>query len=204
MVTGLVGLFGADALAGFGTASRLDYVLIPPLFGLGTAVVTLVGTAIGAGNQARARQVAWTSALLAFGVTEMIGLSVAVVPDLWLRIFSRDPAVLATGASYLRRIGPIYGATGLGMLLYFASQGNGRVAAPFLAGTVRLLFVMGVGWLAVVRFGAGLPTLFTIVALGAVLSAAITAISVSIQLGVRLPGLLSPLLNRKSNAHTPV
>jgi putative MATE family efflux protein len=204
MVTGLVGLFGADALAGFGTASRLDYVLVPPLFGLGTAVVTLVGTAIGAGNQTRARKVAWTGALLAFGVTETIGISVAVVPNLWLEIFSRDPAVLATGALYLQRMGPIYGATGLGMLLYFAGQGSGRVAAPFLAGTFRLLFVIGGGWLAVVRFGAGLPTLFTIVAVGAVLSAAITAISVSVQLGVRLTGLLSPLLNRKSKAQTVV
>jgi putative MATE family efflux protein len=204
MVTGLVGLFGADALAGFGTASRLDYVLVPPLFGLGTAVVTLVGTAIGAGNQTRARQVARTGALLAFGVTETIGILVAIIPNLWLEIFSRDPAVLATGALYLQRIGPIYGATGLGMLLYFAGQGSGRVAAPFLAGTVRLLFVIGAGWLAVVRFGAGLPTLFTIVAVGAVLSAAITAISVSLQLGVRLPGLLSPLLNRKSKAETVV
>jgi putative MATE family efflux protein len=204
MVTGLVGLFGADALAGFGTASRLDYVLVPPLFGLGTAVVTLVGTAIGAGNQTRARQVARTGALLAFGVTETIGILVAIIPNLWLEIFSRDPAVLATGALYLQRIGPIYGATGLGMLLYFAGQGSGRLAAPFLAGTVRLLFVIGAGWLAVVRFGAGLPTLFTIVAVGAVLSAAITAISVSLQLGVRLPGLLSPLLNRKSKAETVV
>ena len=51
MVTGVVGLFGADALAGYGTASRLDYVLVPPLFGLGTAVVTLVGAAIGAGDR---------------------------------------------------------------------------------------------------------------------------------------------------------
>jgi putative MATE family efflux protein len=204
MVTGLVGLFGADALAGFGTASRLDYVLVPPLFGLGTAVVTLVGTAIGAGNQTRARQVARTGALLAFGVTETIGILVAIIPNLWLEIFSRDPAVLATGALYLQRIGPIYGATGLGMLLYFAGQGSGRLAAPFLAGTVRLLFVIGAGWLAVVRFGAGLPTLFTIVAVGAVLSAAITAISVSLQLGVPLPGLLSPLLNRKSKAETVV
>jgi hypothetical protein len=59
-------------------------------------------------------------------------------------------------------MGPIYGATGLGMLLYFAGQGSGRVAAPFLAGTFRLLFVIGGGRLAVVRCGAGLPTLFTI------------------------------------------
>jgi Na+-driven multidrug efflux pump len=204
MVTGIVGLFGADALAGFGTASRLDYVLVPPLFGLGTAVVTLVGTAIGAGNQTRARQVAWTGALLAFVVTETIGILVAVMPNLWLGIFSRDPAVLATGALYLRAIGPAYGAMGLGMLLYFAGQGNGRVAAPFLGGTVRLFFVIGAGWLTVVHFGAGLPTLFTIVAAGAVLSAAITAISVSVQLGVRLPALLNLPLIRRAKARTPV
>lgn len=204
MVTGIVGLFGADALAGFGTASRLDYVLIPPLFGLGTAVVTLVGTAVGAGNQTRARQVAWTGALLAFGFTETIGILVAVMPNLWLWIFSHDPAVLATGALYLRRIGPAYGATGLGMLLYFAGQGNGRVAAPFLGGTVRLLFVIGAGWLAVLHFGGGLPILFTIVAAGAVLSAAITAISVSVQLGVRLPALLNLSVIRKSKARTPI
>jgi len=29
------------------------------------------------------------------------------------------------------------------MLLYFAGQGSGRVAAPFLAGTIRLIFVAG-------------------------------------------------------------
>jgi hypothetical protein len=90
------------------------------------------------------------------------------------------------------------------MLLYFAGQGNGRVAAPFLAGTVRLLFVIGAGWLAVVRFGAGLPVLFTIVPAGAVISAAITATFVSTQLGVRLPALLCPPVIRKSKARTLV
>jgi putative MATE family efflux protein len=204
IVTGVVGLFGTNALAGYGTASRLDYVLIPPLFGLGTAVVTLVGTAIGAGNQARARRVAWTGALLAFAVTETIGILIAVIPNLWLGIFSRDPAVLATGTLYLQRIGPIYGATGISMLLYFAGQGSGRVTAPFLAGFFRLLFVTVIGWSAVVHFGAGLPALFIIVAVGTLLSTAITAISVSAQLGVRLPILAMSPVTRKPKARTPV
>ncbi|MBV9272292.1 MAG: hypothetical protein JO333_00220 [Verrucomicrobia bacterium] len=51
---------------------------------------------------------------------------------------------------------------------------------------MRLLFVTGTGWLTVNHFGAGLPTLFTIVAAGAVLSAMITAIAVGGQLGLRL------------------
>ncbi len=54
-VTAAVGHFGADAIAGFGIASRLDYLQIPIIFGLGTAIVTMVGINIGAGQIERAR-----------------------------------------------------------------------------------------------------------------------------------------------------
>jgi Na+-driven multidrug efflux pump len=59
LVTAAVGRFGVDAIGGYGTASRLDYVLIPILFGLGTAILTMVGTNIGAGHIARAKKIAW-------------------------------------------------------------------------------------------------------------------------------------------------
>src|SRR6266581_548729 len=61
LTTGLVGAYGRDAIAGYGLASRLDYILIPLLFALGTASVTMVGTNVGAGRQARARKIAWTA-----------------------------------------------------------------------------------------------------------------------------------------------
>jgi MatE protein len=47
-ITAAVGRFGAEAIAGYGIASRLDYLQIPLLFGLGTAVVTMVGINVGA------------------------------------------------------------------------------------------------------------------------------------------------------------
>ncbi len=55
LVTAAVGLFGTTALAAYGIASRLDYVMIPILFGLCTAVLTMVGVNIGAGPE-RPRQ----------------------------------------------------------------------------------------------------------------------------------------------------
>ena len=61
LVTGAVGLFGTTALAAYGISSRLDYVMIPLLFGLCTAVLTMVGVNIGAGQIARARRIAWIS-----------------------------------------------------------------------------------------------------------------------------------------------
>ncbi|HEV8391664.1 MAG TPA: MATE family efflux transporter, partial [Dongiaceae bacterium] len=80
LITAAVGRFGADAIAGYGIASRLDYIQIPLLFGLGTAMVTMVGINIGAGQMLRARRIAWIGAGIAFGVTELIGLAAAVFP----------------------------------------------------------------------------------------------------------------------------
>lgn len=175
LVTGAVGLFGTDALAGYGIASRLDYLLIPLLFGLGTASVVMVGTNIGAGARARARRIAWTGALVAACATEAIGGFAALFPTAWLGLFTSDPNVLQTGALYLRIVGPLYGAVGLGMLLYFASQGAGRVLWPTLASTARLLIAALCGWLAVTHFGFGLRGLFAMVAASAALFGAINA-----------------------------
>jgi putative MATE family efflux protein len=166
LVTGAVGRFGTDAIAGYGIASRLDYLLIPLLFGLGTAALTMVGTNVGAGQVARAERIAWVGGFLAAGFTEAIGLAVAFFPRLWLGLFSDDPAVLATGALYLRSVAPVYGVFGLGMLLYFAGQGAGRVAWPVLAGAARLIVAALIGWLIVAGFGGGLGALFLTVAAG--------------------------------------
>lgn len=175
LVTALVGRFGADAIAGFGIASRLDYIQIPIVFGLGTAVLTMVGINIGAEQRARARRIAWVGGAFGFAVTEAIGLAAAIFPHAWLGLFSKDPQVLAMGALYLRNVAPFYGAVGLGLALYFASQGAKRVLFPVLAGTARMIIAAFVGWLMVIWFGAGLSTLFQITALAAVAYGVLTA-----------------------------
>jgi len=181
IVTALVGAFGVDALAGYGMASRLDYVLIPLLFALGTATVTMVGANVGAGQTERARRIAWTAALLAGAVTETIGILVALFPQVWIGIFSTDPMVMATGSSYLRMVGPFYGFVGLGMLLYFAGQGAKHVTWPVLAGTARLAIAAVGGWLAIRIYHADLPSLFAVVAASSVVFGSLTALAMQLQ-----------------------
>jgi putative MATE family efflux protein len=174
-VTGVVGLFGADAIAGYGIASRLDYLQIPLLFGLGTAVVIMVGINVGADQIARARRIAWTGAAIAVGFTESLGLLVTIFPHAWLGLFSDEPGVLAFGTLYLQTVGPAYGAIGLGMMLYFASQGAKRVLWPVLAGTARMTVAALGGWFAVAWLGADLSMLFQIVAGAALLFGCVTS-----------------------------
>ena len=123
ITTGLVGRFGPAAIAGYGTGARLEYLLVPLVFGLGGPLVAMVGTNIGAGQRERALRAAWTGAAIATGLAEAIGLAAAAAPHAWLALFDTDPAMLDAGSRYLHAVGPFYGLFGLGMALYFASQG---------------------------------------------------------------------------------
>jgi len=181
VVTALVGPFGTDALAGYGMASRLDYLMIPLLFSLGTAATTMVGANIGAHQIVRARRIAWTAALLGATVTETIGVLAALFPQVWISIFSADPAVVAAGSSYLRVVAPFYGFVGLGMLLYFAGQGARHVTWPVLAGTLRLIIVALGGWLAIGIAQADLTWLFMAVAAASLTFGGVTALAMRLQ-----------------------
>jgi putative MATE family efflux protein len=174
VVTGLVAGFGTGALAGYGVGVRLELLQIPLVFAIGQAMVALVGTNIGAGRPERAKRIAFVGAGMAAAVCLAIGLTVAIVPDTWVRLFSDDPAVRAAGASYLRIAGPCYPLFGIGMALYFASQGAGQVLWPVLAGTVRLAVVV-IGGVAAVRFGAPLAALFALIAFGMAVFGGLTA-----------------------------
>lgn len=178
LVTAAIGHFGTTAIAGYGIASRLDYILIPLIFGLGTAMVTMVGVNIGAGQAKRARRIAWIGGGAAFVVTEVVGLAAALFPHAWIGLFSDDPQVLSVGAAYLRTVAPFYGAVGLGLALYFASQGASRVILPVLAGTARMVIAAFVGWSAVIWFGADASTLFQIVAVSSLAYGALTVAAI--------------------------
>ncbi len=176
--TGLVGNFGPAAIAGYGTGARIEYLLVPLVFGLGAPLVAMVGTCIGAGLRERALRAAWTGAAIAAAMTEAIGLLAAIFPRAWLGLFDTDPAMLDAGALYLRWVGPSYGFFGLALLLYFASQGAGRLFWPIVGNLVRLTVAAGGGWLAL-RLGGGLGAVFAVQALALVAYGFINATAVA-------------------------
>ena len=178
LTTELVGAAaGPDAVAGYGTGSRLEYLLIPLVFGLGAPMVAMVGTNIGAGQNRRALSIAMIGAALAFAACEAIGVGAAIWPRAWLGLFGDNPVMIATGANYLRFVGPAYGFFGLGLALYFASQGAGRLAWPLVAGFARLVIAVGGGWLALKATGSE-TSVFVMLAIALAAYGAIIGIAV--------------------------
>jgi len=177
--TGLLAQLGTEALAGYGIGQRLEFLLIPISFGIGMASVPMVGMAMGSGNVQRARRVAWTAASVSAFNLAFIGAVVTLAPDLWARLFTQDDTVLGFARQYLVTAGPAFAFFGLGLTLYFASQGSGRMVGPVLAGTARLVLVAGAGyWLSQQHAAAG--HFYVLVALAMVLYGVVTAVAVKL------------------------
>lgn len=168
VMTGLVARLGPQALAGYGIGQRLEFLLIPIAFGVGVASVPMVGMAMGAGQVQRARRVAWAAGWVAAVALTGIGAVVVLWPQLWSHIFTTDAQVLHHADLYLRMGGPGFAFFGMGLALYFAALGSGRIWGPVLAGTARLAVVGGLGWWLSRQVGVTAQSLFLVVTAGMV------------------------------------
>eukprot|EP00439_Symbiodinium_sp_Y106_P088682 s1_g1218.t1 len=159
-LTAMVATYGEAALAGYGIGSRIEFLLIPLVFGIGAAMTSLVGLSIGAGNVDRAEHIGWTGGFFAACLAGVVGLLLALFPDVWISAFTNDPATFEASRTYILIVGPFFAFQGLGLSLYFASQGAGAMRWPIAATIVRFGFAVGGGWILAFPFDMGLEGIF--------------------------------------------
>lgn len=160
ILTGLVGQFGEQALAGYGIGSRIEFLMSSLIFGIGAAMTSVVGTSIGAQNADRAEEVGWVGAGMSFVLGGVIGTLLAVFPHIWIPIFTDDPVVYDTAKRFIQIVGPCLAIHGVGWALYFASQGAGAMRGPVTALIARPLIAVGAATLLLGPFDLGLTGIF--------------------------------------------
>jgi putative MATE family efflux protein len=190
LMAGFVAHQGVFPLAGYAIGQRLEFLMSTVAFGIGLASVPMVGMAMGAGQLERARRVAVSAGAVTAAVLGVVGLGVALMPDLWAAIFTDDERVLSYSRLYLHWAGPAFAFFGLGLTLYFASQGAGRMVGPVAAATLRLVWV-AVGGTLLVAHDAPAWQLF------ALASAAMVLYGLGCALAFRLDRWGAPLPVRK-------
>lgn len=177
-LTALVGQYGPSALAGYGIGARIEYVLLPVIFAFGTALTTIVGTNIGAGQIARAEASGMYGVACAAGLSAFVGISLALLPEYWIPLFTDDAAAFAAAKTYIQIVGPAYPFLGAGLVLYFASQGAGKMFWPVSAMVFRFVLSLSLASLAVFYFHYSVASVFWCAALGMVLYATIIVTAV--------------------------
>src|SRR6195256_5337427 len=175
--THMLAQFGTEILAGYGIGARLEFMLTSIAFAVGIASVPMVGMAIGARQVARARRIALIAGCVSFVSVGLVGTVIAIFPDLWVDIFTRDPGVRAASRQYLSAAAPMYAFIGLSISMYFSSQGAAKVLGPVLAQTARLVFVAAGGWW-LSTHDATAANFFTLAAASMVVLGTLSALSV--------------------------
>ena len=95
--THLLARFGTEMLAGYGIGARLEFMLTSVAFAFGIASVPMIGMAIGAERVMRARKVALIAGVVSFVAVGVIGTVIAILPDIWVDIFTAIPVCAAAG-----------------------------------------------------------------------------------------------------------
>ncbi len=106
-----VGQFGELATAGYGTAVRIEQVLLLPVIGLNTAVLSIAGQNFGAKLHIRVKEVYVKALIFGSGFMILAGIFIYLTSELIISFFTNDPLVIKNGSLYLQvaaLIGPVY------------------------------------------------------------------------------------------------
>ena len=137
VMTWYVKSFGKEAVAAIGIATRIEQIVLMPVIGLGSAMLSIVGQNHGAGLPHRVRE-AWITNIIQ-GIVLMIfgGILLAVFGPHLVGFFSKDPAVLAHGQHYLLVSALTLGAYPILFVTVFLMQGMKRPAYGLWIGIYR-------------------------------------------------------------------
>jgi len=106
-----VSKFGDFAAAGYGVAIRIEQLLLLPIIGLNTAVLSITGQNFGAKEYARISEVYFKAII--YGSTFMIiaGFFIFFGGNVIIKLFTKNSEIIIFGTQYLKIaafIGPVY------------------------------------------------------------------------------------------------
>jgi len=97
-----VGQSGEYAVAGYGVGTRIEQVVLLPILGINTAIISIIAQNYGANNPARIKETYFTAIKYAFIIMITAGTLVFLSASVITSFFSSDPEVIEYGKRYLK------------------------------------------------------------------------------------------------------
>jgi putative MATE family efflux protein len=133
--------FGASAQAGFGIGQRVIQAMFMPAVALGFSVAPVAGQNFGARSRERVVDTFRKAAYMVSAVMVLLVIICLIAPHALIGVFSKDPAVLAVGAEYLRIVSWNFVASGLIFVASSMFQAMGNTIPSLVASGARILLV---------------------------------------------------------------
>ena len=109
--------FSAYAIAGVGSAMRIDQFTGMPCMTLGLAMTTFIAQNVGGGRNDRANRSVGISMLASIAFVIILSIPTYIFAPSLIRLFSPDPDVITYGTGMLKTIMPLYIFMGLNGLM---------------------------------------------------------------------------------------
>ena len=97
-----VGQTGEYAVAGYGVGTRIEQVVLLPILGINTAIISIISQNFGAKNFYRIRETYFTAIKYALIIMVISGIIVFISASIITSFFSSDPEVIEYGKRYLK------------------------------------------------------------------------------------------------------
>ena len=97
-----VGISGEYAVAGYGAGTRIEQVVLLPILGINTAIISIIAQNFGAKNFERVKETYFTSIKYSFLIMILSGTILYISSDLIMSFFSKDQIVIEFGSRYLK------------------------------------------------------------------------------------------------------
>jgi putative MATE family efflux protein len=137
VMTFLITSFGTVITASYGVGVNVINFVVIPAMGFSMATSTLVGQNIGAGNIARAEQVARLAAVIAFVTLSVVGLLCLLFAAQLVAFFvPGDGDVIREGAVFIRTIAWSFGFVGVQFALMGVLRASGSTFAAMVISLV--------------------------------------------------------------------
>jgi len=102
IILSFIGIFGEFATAGYGSAARFEQILLLPVLGLNTAIISIIGQNFGSKNFLRVKESYFKAIIYGFTIMIVSGIIIFVSADRIVSIFSDNQEVITYGSSYLK------------------------------------------------------------------------------------------------------
>ena len=97
-----VGQSGEYAVAGYGVGTRIEQVVLLPILGINTAIISIISQNYGAKNLYRIKETYFTAIKYAFIIMITAGILIFLSASVITSFFSNDPEVIEYGKRYLK------------------------------------------------------------------------------------------------------
>ena len=135
--------FSTDAVAAYQIGGRVDMIVFLPIFGIASALTTIVGMFYGADEFEKIKSISFYGIKSSFLITTICSVFLFIFAPSVVKVFTMDTVIQKISIDYLRTISFLFPFISIGLTIGRIVQGLGRGMPSLIITIVRVIGLAG-------------------------------------------------------------